>query len=128
MARVTVEDCVQKVPNRFELVMLASQRARDVSSGAPVTLERDNDKDPVVALREIAVASVELDHLRNALVQGLQKLADIDEPEEEDVVDRLQADQQLPGVAPQEAVGEPPSEAGVTVEGAVEDVPGGAAP
>ena len=121
MARVTVEDCVDKVPNRFELVMLASQRARDVASGVPVTLDRDNDKNPVVALREIAIESVGLDQLRSALVQGLQKHADIDEPEEEDIVDLLQADQHVPGVAPQEAVGESLAEAGFVVEGVDED-------
>ena len=121
MARVTVEDCVDKVPNRFELVMLASQRARDVASGAPVTLDRDNDKNPVVALREIAIESVGLDQLRSALVQGLQKHADIDEPEEEDIVDLLQADQHVPGVAPQEAVGESLAEAGFVVDGVDED-------
>ena len=121
MARVTVEDCVEKVTNRFELVMLASQRARSISSGAPVTLDRDNDKNPVVALREIAVESVELDGLRAGLIQGLQKHADIDEPEEEDVVDLLQAEQQVPGVVPSEDVAEPLSEAGFTIEGAADD-------
>ena len=83
MARVTVEDCVLQVPNRFELVMLAAQRARDISAGASLSLERDNDKNPVVALREIADRTVELDMLKNALVKGLQKHVEIDEPEEE---------------------------------------------
>src|SRR5690606_25198638 len=83
MARVTVEDCVVRVPNRFELVMLAAQRARDVSAGAPLTIDRDNDKNPVVALREIADDTVDLDALGNALVQGLQKQAENDEPEED---------------------------------------------
>jgi len=83
MARVTVEDCVLQVPNRFELVMLAAQRARDISAGAGLSLERDNDKNPVVALREIADRTVELDALKNALVKGLQKHVEIDEPEEE---------------------------------------------
>ena len=83
MARVTVEDCVLKVPNRFELVMMAAQRARDVSSGAPLTVERDNDKNPVVALREIADETVSLDALGNALVQALQKQSEQDEPEED---------------------------------------------
>jgi len=85
MARVTVEDCVLKIPNRFELVMIAAQRARDVSSGAPLTVERDNDKNPVVALREIADETVSIDGLRNALVQGLQKHIDVDEPEEDEM-------------------------------------------
>jgi DNA-directed RNA polymerase subunit omega len=83
MARVTVEDCVLQIPNRFELVMLAAQRARDVSAGAGLSLERDNDKNPVVALREIADKTIDLDGLRNALVKGLQKHVEIDEPEEE---------------------------------------------
>lgn len=85
MARVTVEDCVLKVPNRFELVMLAGQRARDISAGAGLTLDRDNDKNPVVALREIADMTVELGGLRNALVQGLQKHVEVDEPEEDEI-------------------------------------------
>ena len=83
MARVTVEDCVLRVPNRFDLVMLAAQRARDISAGAPLTLDRDNDKNPVVALREIADETVELGGLSNSLVQGLQKHVEVDEPEEE---------------------------------------------
>jgi DNA-directed RNA polymerase subunit omega len=83
MARVTVEDCVLQIPNRFELVMLAAQRARDISAGASLSLERDNDKNPVVALREIADQTIELDALKNALVKGLQKHVEIDEPEEE---------------------------------------------
>jgi DNA-directed RNA polymerase subunit omega len=81
MARVTVEDCVLKVPNRFELVMMAAQRARDIASGASLTLDRDNDKNPVVALREIADETVSLENLGNALVQGLQKQNEQDEPE-----------------------------------------------
>jgi DNA-directed RNA polymerase subunit omega len=85
MARVTVEDCVTKVPNRFELVLIAAQRARDISSGGRITVERDNDKNPVVALREIADDTVGLDHLRNALVQGLQKHVEVDEPEEDEM-------------------------------------------
>lgn len=83
MARVTVEDCILKIPNRFELVMLAAQRARDVSSGAPLTMDRDNDKNPVVALREIAEGTVDLDNLSHALVQGLRKHVETEEPEEE---------------------------------------------
>jgi DNA-directed RNA polymerase subunit omega len=83
MARVTVEDCVLKVPNRFELVLLAAQRARDVTAGAQITLERDNDKNPVVALREIADETIGLDNLQNALIKGMQKHVEIDEPEED---------------------------------------------
>lgn len=73
MARVTVEDCVLRVPNRFELVALAAQRARDISAGSPLTVDRDRDKNPVVALREIADATVQLDEIEESLVQGLQK-------------------------------------------------------
>ena len=83
MARVTVEDCVLKVPNRFDLVMLAAQRARDISSGAPLTLDRDKDKNPVIALREIAEETVDLSHLADALVKGHQRQIEFDEPEEE---------------------------------------------
>jgi DNA-directed RNA polymerase subunit omega len=83
MARVTVEDCVLKIPNRFELVMMAAQRARDITAGAPLSLDRDNDKNPVVALREIADESVVLDNLRNSLIKGHQRVAEQDEPEEE---------------------------------------------
>jgi DNA-directed RNA polymerase subunit omega len=83
MARVTVEDCVLKVPNRFELVLLAAQRAREVTAGAQITLERDNDKNPVVALREIADETISLDHLQNSLIKGMQKHVEIDEPEED---------------------------------------------
>jgi DNA-directed RNA polymerase subunit omega len=82
MARVTVEDCVVKVPNRFELVLLAAQRAREISSGAPLSIDRDDDKNPVVALREIADETVALDHLKTSVVRGMQKHVEIDEPEE----------------------------------------------
>jgi len=83
MARVTVEDCILKIPNRFELVLIAAQRARDVASGAPITLERDNDKNPVVALREIADETIGLEQVKNSLIKGMQKHVEIDEPEED---------------------------------------------
>ena len=82
MARVTVEDCVVKVPNRFELVLLAAQRAREITSGAPLSVDRDDDKNPVVALREIAEETIGLDHLQDSLVRGMQKHIEMDEPEE----------------------------------------------
>jgi DNA-directed RNA polymerase subunit omega len=85
MARVTVEDCIDKVENRFDLVLLASHRARMVSSGAPITIERDNDKNPVVALREIAEETISPDDLREELVHSLQKYVEVDEPESEAV-------------------------------------------
>ncbi len=83
MARVTVEDCVDKVPNRFELVMLASHRAREISAGAPLTVERDNDKNPVVSLREIADETQLADDLRERLIESNQTQIEIDEPEED---------------------------------------------
>ena len=82
MARVTVEDCVDKVPNRFELVMLAAHRAREISSGAPITVDRDNDKNPVVALREIGDSTIDVDDLREDYVHSMQKHVEVDEPEE----------------------------------------------
>jgi DNA-directed RNA polymerase subunit omega len=87
MARVTVEDCVLQVPNRFELVLLAAQRSRDVAAGAQITLERDNDKNPVVALREIADRTISLDNLQSSLIKGLQKHVEIDEPEEDQEIE-----------------------------------------
>lgn len=85
MARVTVEDCILRIPNRFDLVLSAAQRARDVSAGARITVDRDNDKNPVVALREIAEATIDIDNLHNALVTGLQKHVEVDEPEEDEM-------------------------------------------
>jgi DNA-directed RNA polymerase subunit omega len=83
MARVTVEDCILKIPNRFDLVMLAAQRARDISSGAALSIDRDNDKNPVVALREIADTTIDLEALQNSVVQGLRKHVETEEPVEE---------------------------------------------
>lgn len=85
MARVTVEDCVQKVPSRFELVLLAAQRAREISSGAPLTIDRDNDKDPVVALREIADGTITPEELREARIRSMQRYVERDEPEEDEL-------------------------------------------
>ncbi len=85
MARVTVEDCVEKVPSRFELVLLAAQRAREISSGAPLTIDRDNDKDPVVALREIADGTITPDELREARIRTMQRYVERDEPEEDEL-------------------------------------------
>lgn len=83
MARVTVEDCVDKVPNRFELVLLGSHRARAVAAGAPITVERDNDKNPVVALREIADQSISPEDVKEDLIHSMQKFVEVDEPEPE---------------------------------------------
>lgn len=88
MARVTVEDCILQVPNRFELVLFAAQRAREISAGAPLTLDRDNDKNPVVALREIAERTVSPVDLEEALISGLQRYVEVDEPEEEDLSEK----------------------------------------
>ena len=113
MARVTVEDCILKIPNRFELVLLAAQRARDVASGAPITLERDNDKNPVVALREIADETIGLEQVKNSLIKGMQKHVEIDEPEE---------DKDLEGVETQTwPVDQPPAEGEELAEEAAED-------
>ena len=90
MARVTVEDCIDKVDNRFELVLLASHRARQISQGAQITVDRDNDKNPVVALREIADAALAPDDLKEDLIHSLQKHVEVDEPEAEgqDLIDQ----------------------------------------
>ena len=85
MARVTVEDCIDKVDNRFELVLLASHRARLISQGAAITVDRDNDKNPVVALREIADGTLTPDDLEEDFIHSLQKHVEVDEPEAETV-------------------------------------------
>ena len=83
MARVTVEDCVDKVPNRFDLVMLAAHRAREISAGGAITVDRDNDKNPVVSLREIADETQLADDLRERLIESNQTQIEVDEPEED---------------------------------------------
>lgn len=101
MARVTVEDCVDKIPNRFELVMLSAQRAREILAGAPLTVEADNDKNPVIALREIAEETVEIDELRESLMQSQQRHVQFDLPEEEEgeeLVELLESDSHVAGV------------------------------
>jgi len=90
MARVTVEDCVDKIPNRFDLVLLAAQRARQISGGAELTIDRDRDKNPVVALREIAEETVRPPHLEEALVQSLQRVQ-IDDDDAPDEIGSLSA-------------------------------------
>ena len=81
MARVTVEDCVDKIPNRFELVLLAAHRARSIANGSAVTVEPDNDKNPVIALREIAERTIPPDDMREGLIHSIQKNVEVDEPE-----------------------------------------------
>ncbi|MGH7071868.1 MAG: DNA-directed RNA polymerase subunit omega [Acetobacteraceae bacterium] len=97
MARVTVEDCVLKVPNRFDLVMLAAQRARNVSRGEAPTLERDNDKNPVLALREIAEGTVELPEIWQDLVKAVSRVPE-PEPADEEVMDLIPTDQNIFGL------------------------------
>ena len=102
MARVTVEDCIDKVDNRFELVLLAGHRARLISSGSPLTVDRDRDKNPVVALREIADETIAPDDLKEQLIHSLQKYVEVDEPEAETVPLLSQT-----AAAPPPAVGAP---------------------
>ncbi len=85
MARVTVEDCVDKVPNRFDLVLLAAQRAREISGGAEITIERDRDKNPVVALREIAEQTMRPEHLKESVIGSLQRVL----PDDDDEIDEI---------------------------------------
>ena len=85
MARVTVEDCIEEVPNRFELVVLTSERARNISSGAPLTVERNNDKNPVIALREIAAGNIDIEKLRDSQIANLQKNNKLDDITDENL-------------------------------------------
>jgi DNA-directed RNA polymerase subunit omega len=120
MARVTVEDCVDKVPNRFELVMLAAQRARNISRGEPPAVDRDNDKNPVVALREIAEAKISLESLKADLIRSLQRVPE-PEPASEEVVDLLPTESNIfagMDISPEEVAAE---EAGGDA-GAEEDI------
>jgi len=97
MARVTVEDCIVQVPNRFELVLLAAQRARNIGRGEEMTLERDNDKNPVVALREIAEKTIPLEAVEADLIKSLQRAPE-PEPAEEEVLDLIATDENIFGV------------------------------
>jgi DNA-directed RNA polymerase subunit omega len=116
MARVTVEDCVLKVPNRFELVMVAAQRARNLGAGATLTVDRDDDKNPVIALREIAEGTVDLGELENSLIRGLQKVVETDEPES-DELDALGMQQQIGLAGDEVAFSEEVSEDQLHLEG-----------
>ncbi|UFN50783.1 DNA-directed RNA polymerase subunit omega [Roseomonas sp. OT10] len=97
MARVTVEDCIDKIPNRFELVLKAAQRARNISRGEELTLDRDNDKNPVVALREIADETLDLEALEQDIVKSLLRAPE-PEPVEEEVIDLIATDENIFGV------------------------------
>jgi DNA-directed RNA polymerase subunit omega len=110
MARVTVEDCIVQIPNRFELVLLAAQRARNIGRGEEMTLDRDNDKNPVVALREIAETTIDLAAVEADLVKSLQRAPE-PEPAEEEVLDLIATDENIFGVM--DVNDELPAEAGV---------------
>ena len=97
MARVTVEDCIEKIPNRFELVLMAAQRARNISRGEQITIDRDNDKNPVVALREIAEEKADLASLEADLIKTLQRAPE-PEPAEEEVIDLIATDENIFGI------------------------------
>lgn len=119
MARVTVEDCVTKVPNRFRLVMLAAQRARDLSVGTPLLVDRDNDKNPVVALREIAEDMVTPEDLEEALIQGLQQHANSDDLEEE-TTELLAIEEELAATAGADLIAEEISDSSLQVQASTE--------
>ena len=119
MARVTVEDCVEKVTNRFELVMVAAQRSREISSGGEPRVDRDNDKNPVVALREIADEKVAPEELFNSLVQSLQRHVEVDEPEE-DGFDAMASNPEFAGIAGQMSE-QMAAAAGMGIEGEEEE-------
>ncbi|MFS2317770.1 DNA-directed RNA polymerase subunit omega [Maricaulis sp. D1M11] len=105
MARVTVEDCIDKIPNRFRLVLLAAHRARNISAGSSLTIDRDNDKNPVVALREIADETLDMDMLKDSLVTGLQRVL----PSEDEEQERAAAETPVEA-EPMEALPAPPVE------------------
>jgi DNA-directed RNA polymerase subunit omega len=103
MARITVEDCVLQIPNRFDLVLIAAQRGRDISAGGALTVDRDNDKNPVVSLREIGEKTVDIEDLRQAIILGLQRHVEQDEPEDEDP-DMLTLGEGLGAMKPEDAL------------------------
>jgi len=103
MARVTVEDCIEKVPNRFRLVLLSAHRARNIAAGSQLQIDRDNDKNPVVALREVADEKLDLDALSESLVAGLERVIPVDEEEEDTRHDAGEAQRALPAPEMDEA-------------------------
>lgn len=105
MARVTVEDCILKVPNRFELVLVSSQRAREIGAGAAMLVDRDNDKNPVVSLREIADTDISLDNLRESLIKNHQKVIEVEE-EEDEILDVMEGENEWAQVAKESAESE----------------------
>ena len=128
MARVTVEDCILKVPNRFELILAASQRAREIGSGAAIMVERDNDKNPVVSLREIADTDISISALTESLIKNHQKVIEVEEDEEE-IIDVMEGENEWAAVA-SEAAEADVAEAGMQEEdfGADEEESVGGAP
>lgn len=120
MARVTVEDCVTRIPNRFDLVMTAAHRARSIAAGTPLTVERDNDKNPVVALREIADGTIDSGNLRDEMVKVHQRHVAVEEPEEE-LVDLSVAEEELAGLSGQAAPAEEVREDELSEEGEPEE-------
>jgi DNA-directed RNA polymerase subunit omega len=121
MARVTVEDCILKVPNRFELILAASQRAREIGSGAAIMVDRDNDKNPVVSLREIADTDISIEALTESLIKNHQKVIEVEEDEEE-IIDAMEGENEWAAVA-SEAAETDVAEAGMQEEdfGAAEE-------
>lgn len=127
MARVTIEDCIEKVTNRFELVMMAAQRTRKIGTGAPLTVDRDNDKNPVISLREIAEETVNIDDLKEELIRNHQHVIEMED--EEDVIDMMEGEEEWNALVAQSA-GEPignDRQVGYeTFESALEGLAGGA--
>ena len=123
MARVTVEDCVLKIPNRFQLVMMAAQRSRELSVGGELTVDRDNDKNPVVALREIADETIPLDDLEEGVVEGLQRNIDVDEIVEEEDDDMLQVTEALNELAGLVDTGDAPAADAPAADAPAADAP-----
>ncbi|GBQ84749.1 DNA-directed RNA polymerase subunit omega [Gluconacetobacter johannae DSM 13595] len=129
MARVTVEDCVERIPNRFELVLLAAQRARNLSRGEELTVDRDNDKNPVVALREIADQTIGLEQIRGDLIRSLARAPE-PEPADEEVMDLIPTEQNIFGlqdVSPEEEAGHGAGMSAEELEAAIEAELGGRA-
>ena len=116
MARVTVEDCVERIPNRFEIVLLAARRAREIAAGSMLTVDRDKDKNPVVSLREIGDGTIELDELKENLVHSLQRRVEVDEPEEDNMAALMSASNEWAGVIQENTAVETfaPEEVGAT--------------
>ncbi len=125
MARVTVEDCVERIPNRFELVLVAARRARAIAAGSMLTVDRDNDKNPVVSLREIGDGTIDLEELKVGLVHALQRRVEVDEPEEDNMAALMSSSNEWAGVV-QDSAAEETFTAGEV--GATDSAPAESAP